>query len=42
MQTVKPPTAKTLEWERLRRELLLRIVRSEAQRRAAPAAAPAK
>jgi hypothetical protein len=33
MQTIKIQTSKTAEWERLRRELLRRIVRNEAQRR---------
>jgi hypothetical protein len=33
MQTVKTQTSKTTEWERLRRELLRRIVQNEAQRR---------
>ncbi len=35
MQSVKSQPAKTAEWERLRRELLRRIVEIEAQRRAA-------
>jgi len=33
MQTIKTQTSKTAEWERLRRELLRRIVQNEAQRR---------
>jgi hypothetical protein len=33
MQTVKTQTSKAAQWERLRRELLRRIVQNEAQRR---------
>jgi hypothetical protein len=39
MQTIKTPTVRSAEIERLRRELLRRIVQNEAQRRAAPLAA---
>jgi len=33
MQTIKTQSSKTAEWERLRRELLRRIVQNETQRR---------
>jgi len=33
METIKTQACKTSEWERLRRELLRRIVQNEAQRR---------
>ena len=33
METIKAQPSKTAEWERLRRELLRRIVQNEAQRR---------
>jgi hypothetical protein len=33
METVKTQSSKSAEWERLRRELLRRIVQNEAQRR---------
>jgi hypothetical protein len=42
MQALKTSTAKNLELERLRRELLRRIVRNETHRRTATAVAQAK
>ncbi len=35
MESIKSQTSKSAEWERLRRELLRRIVQNEAQRRTA-------
>jgi len=39
MQTIKTPSTRSAELERLRRELLRRIVQNEAQRRDARSAA---
>jgi len=39
MQTVKTQSSKSTEWERLRRELLRRIVQNETQRRTVRAVA---
>jgi hypothetical protein len=36
MKTIKTQASKSVEWERLRRELLRRIVQNEAQRRGRP------
>jgi hypothetical protein len=40
METVKTQSPKTPEWQRLRRELLRRIVQREAQRRTAGVLTP--